>query len=645
MKINRKLITLFSTILVITMVITSVVAFQAVEATVIDSALQDMKNIVKFKEKEIQTLHSRASEDLVFAVKNPQFVQYFELPDTEAGNVYDENDIKQFTPAQREIKTNLDNWIFDFQSKFSVDETCLIDSAGQEHTRLTFKEIAPDDDLSSEEAAAPFFEPSFMLNNGEVHLQYPYVSPDSERWVFAYTTPIVKNDGTKPAFYHFEMPIIVFQELVDTDVGRMYVVDPDGFIIADSDDSSLANARYNVAPDTITSFDPRDYFPSIKTVSASPEFNKVVQDMVTETEGFGTYSKNGELNYIAYTQLPTFGWTLVYEKPYSLMLSGDTSLDSLGATIAIVAAVISAGGLITIFTVSTRISNPIKILATQCNDQNPRDLKKVTVKTTDEVSDVSSAINVMIDQVKDLEKEKEELASMVTHELKTPLTPIIGWCKTLKNTRIMGADLSEKQTKAVNAIMKNASRLQLMIGDIMDVQKLDMNRIKLNNKEINVSEFVHSVHKDLQSAMEHKNIDFTNTTKDEITITVDPNRLEQVLNNFILNAVDFVPDENGKIEIGAQDKGDSVYFYVKDNGTGIPKDKQEGLFARFYQVATTQKRKHGGTGLGLSISNGLVEAFGGKMWLDSDVGKGANFQFEIPKSPPKSDLDDGENKN
>jgi len=654
MKINYKLVILFSTILVITMGITSVVAFQAVEATVIDSELQDMKNLVQFKATEIQTLHSRASEDLVFAVKNPQFVNYFELSDTEAGNVFDENGVKQFTPAQREIKSDLDNWIFEFQSKFSVDETCLIDSVGQEHTRLTFQEIAPDDDLSSEEAGAPFFEPSFLINKGEVHLQYPYVSPDSERWVFAYTTPIMKNDGTKPAFYHFEMPITVFQELVDVDVGRMYVVDPDGFIIADSDDASTANAKFNVEPDFTSNFDPREYFPSVKIVSASSEYNEIVQNMITDNpssvtrignEGFETYSENGQLNYIAYTVLPTFGWTLVYEKPYTLMLSGDTSLDNLGATMALVATIISTGGILTIFTASTRISNPIKRLASQCQEQNPRALKKVTVKTTDEVSDVSNAINVMIDQVNDLEKEKEELASVVTHELKTPLTPIIGWCKTLKNPRIIGTGLTEKQTKAVDAILKNAARLQMMIGDILDVQKLDMNRIKLNNKKVDISEFLNSVHENLQNVMEHKNIEFTNTTKDNIIITVDPNRLEQVLNNFILNSVDFVPDENGKIEIGAQDKGESVYFYVKDNGTGIPKEKQEGLFTRFYQVSTTQQRKHGGTGLGLSIAKGLVEAFGGKMWLDSEEGKGSNFQFEIPKRSPQKDSPDGEVKN
>jgi len=78
----------------------------------------------------IEELHSRASEDLIFAVKNSSFVKYFELPDTQAGNVFDENDVMQFTTEQQEIRDELDTWIFDFQSKFSVDETCLIDATG-----------------------------------------------------------------------------------------------------------------------------------------------------------------------------------------------------------------------------------------------------------------------------------------------------------------------------------------------------------------------------------------------------------------------------------------------------------------------------------------------------------------------------------
>jgi len=600
MKISQKLMVLFSGLIIATVGTTSVLAFQSVEASVIDSELQDMSNIIKFKEIQIQNLHDRASEDLVFAVQNPAFVEYFELSETKAGNVYDENDVKQFTPAQQKIKNELDQWIFNFQSKFTVDETCLIDDTGQEHTRLTFQEIAPADDLSSEEAAAPFFEPSFDKEKGTVHLQYPYVSPDSERWVFAYTTPIVLDDKTKPAFYHFEMPIGIFQELVNTDVGRMYVIDPDGFLIADSDDSSLANARYSVDPQTITSFVASEYFPSIQTAFASSEYNEIIKEMPNNSEGSAIYSKNGELRYVSYKQLPTFEWILVYEKPYSLMLVGDTNLDNLRTNIGIVASGISAGGLLAVFVVSSRISSPIKKLAKECKEQNPTHLQKVDISTTDEVNDVSTAINGMIDQVNELEIQKEEFTSMVTHELKTPLTPIIGWCQTLKNPKIMGS-LTEIQLKAVDSIQTNAKRLQLLIGDVLDAQKLDLDRMRFDYKDINVNELMEFLHTNLQNTMEPKQIEFIINIKGELKIKSDKNRLEQVFNNLILNAVDFVPGENGRIEIGAEDKGDSIFFHVQDNGIGIKKDKQEELFKKFYQVDTSHARKHGGTGLGLSF--------------------------------------------
>jgi signal transduction histidine kinase len=630
MKIGQKLMILFSGLIIATVGTTSVLAFQSVEASVIDSELQDMSNLVKFKEKEIQTLHDRASEDLVFAVQNPRFVEYFELPETKAGNVYDENGVIQFTPTQQKILNELDDWIFNFQNKFTVDETCLIDTAGQEHTRLVFSEIAPDEDLSSEESAAPFFEPSFKTNKGSVHHQYPYVSPDSGRWVFAYTTPIVLDDGTKPAFYHFEMPITIFQELVNVDFGRMYVIDPYGFLIADSDDSSLANARYNVNPQTITSFVASEYFPSIQTVFASSEYNEIIQEMPKNSEGSATYSKDGELQYVNYRQLPTFGWILVYEKPYSLMLVGDTNLENLRTTIGFVASAITAGGLLAVFVVSYRIAQPIKKLAKECKDEDPANLQKISVTTTDEVNDVSTAVNEIIDKVNELEKQKEEFTSMITHELKTPLTPIIGWCQTLQNPKILGT-LTEPQLKAINSIHTNAKRLQLMIGDVLDAQKLDMDRMRFDYRDINVNEFMEHLHTNLQNTMEPKQIEFINNTKGELKMKSDKNRLEQVFSNLILNAIDFVSDEGGRVEIGAEDKGDSVFFYVKDNGIGIKKEIQEDLFKKFYQVDASYARKHGGTGLGLSVSKGIVEALGGKLGVESEEGKGSNFHFTIPK--------------
>jgi signal transduction histidine kinase len=238
----------------------------------------------------------------------------------------------------------------------------------------------------------------------------------------------------------------------------------------------------------------------------------------------------------------------------------------------------------------------------------------------------------MIDQVNQLEKQKEEFSSMVTHELKTPLTPIIGWCQTLQNQKILGP-MNEKQTKAVDAIQKNAKRLQLMIGDVLDAQKLDMDRMRFDYKDISVNEFLEYLHTNLQNVMEPKQIEYINNTKGELKMLSDKNRLEQVFSNLILNAVDFVPQENGRIEISAEDDGDFILFHVKDNGVGISKDSQKDLFQKFYQVDTSHARKHGGTGLGLSVSKGIIEGLGGKISVESDEGKGADFQFTVPKKP------------
>ena len=110
------------------------------------------------------------------------------------------------------------------------------------------------------------------------------------------------------------MPITVFQELVNVDVGRMYVIDPDGFIIADSDDSSISNSKYEVTAKNITDFVPSDYFPSISEDTTFSDFGSLLQMTNSETEFF-KYSNNGEENYVLSKQLPNFDWVLVYEKP------------------------------------------------------------------------------------------------------------------------------------------------------------------------------------------------------------------------------------------------------------------------------------------------------------------------------------------
>ena len=232
-------------------------------------------------------------------------------------------------------------------------------------------------------------------------------------------------------------------------------------------------------------------------------------------------------------------------------------------------------------------------------------------------------------ELKHIDKQKEEFASMVTHELKTPLSPIMIYCELLKDKSL--GELSKEQIVYVNEIYRNTERLDRLIGDILDAQKLSMDTMSFNKQKIATAMLLDKIIKDFSITTDSKQIEFVNSNSSKSTIFADEDRITQVMENLIRNSVDFVPEKNGRIEVGARDEDSKVIFYVKDNGVGIPKDKQENLFKKFYQVDTSHRREHGGSGLGLVICKGIVAGLGGKIWFESEEGKGTSFYFSLPK--------------
>jgi len=130
--------------------------------------------------------------------------------------------------------------------------------------------------------------------------------------------------------------------------------------------------------------------------------------------------------------------------------------------------------------------------------------------------------------------------------------------------------------------------------------------------------------------MKDKKIEFVDSSSTKKSISSDHVMLDKVFFNLIQNAVDFVPTKQGRIEIGAKEEGNSVVFYVKDNGIGIMEKKKDFVFKKFYQVDISFKRKYGGSGFGLVICKGIVENLGGKIWFDTKEGEGTTFYFSIP---------------
>ena len=229
---------------------------------------------------------------------------------------------------------------------------------------------------------------------------------------------------------------------------------------------------------------------------------------------------------------------------------------------------------------------------------------------------------------------KEEFISMVSHELKTPLTPLKMYAEILLKTNRFGV-LNEKQLKAVKMILNNVSKLELLINDIFDVYKLDIGRLKLNKKSIEVTRLVQENVAELEPLTDDKQIEFKAEIippSDKVNVLCDQKRIEQVIANLVKNSIDFVPKTGGRITIRAEtdETTQNVTFTVEDNGIGIPVDKMDNLFKTFYQVDTSLTRKHGGTGLGLVICKGIIENHGGKLWIDRNYTHGTSIKFTLP---------------
>ncbi len=271
-------------------------------------------------------------------------------------------------------------------------------------------------------------------------------------------------------------------------------------------------------------------------------------------------------------------------------------------------------------------------------NERQSELTKALEFKNDELTETEKDLRRANEELVNTETAKEEFLSMISHELKTPLTPLKMYAEMLLKIKSVG-ELNEKQLKAMKMILRSISQLELLINDIFDVYKLDIGKLKLNKKVVQVASLVKENTPELELLMRDKQIQFNAKIippSETVNVLCDPRRVGQVLANLIKNSVDFVPEKGGRITIRTEadyskqtNDGNSNYvvFTIEDNDNGIPFEKINNLFKKFYQVDTSTKRKHGGTGLGLVICKGTVEGHGGKIWVDTKYTQGTSIKF------------------
>ena len=222
---------------------------------------------------------------------------------------------------------------------------------------------------------------------------------------------------------------------------------------------------------------------------------------------------------------------------------------------------------------------------------------------------------------------KDEFIATVSHELRTPLTSIKASLEL-----IIGGAIDKKSSQAdmlINIAHKNSDRLLLLINDILDISKIESEKMQFNRQDIRVKPFLETAIFDNQAYAKKHQVKFVlKQCPDSLYINVDPDRLMQVMSNLMSNAAKF-SHQDSIVEISADNINGSVRIAVCDKGRGIPKDFQNRVFDKFTQADTSDKREINGTGLGLHISKAIVEQHDGTLSFVSTPGKGSEFYIDL----------------
>jgi len=231
-------------------------------------------------------------------------------------------------------------------------------------------------------------------------------------------------------------------------------------------------------------------------------------------------------------------------------------------------------------------------------------------------------------RLRQLENTRQEFVANVSHELRTPLSLIKGFVETL----IDGAkDDPELSARFLRTIEKHTDRLTYLIEDLLTISRLESGQIIMNLHEVELRAEVAQVLDDLQARAAEKKVTLLNEVPAELEVRADSDRLQQVLFNLVENAIKYGRAEGTVVvggKIGADGKAEA---WVQDDGPGIPPDAVDRVFERFYRVDRARSRETGGTGLGLAIVKHIVQAHGGEVRVETELGQGTTFFFTLPQ--------------
>jgi len=259
-----------------------------------------------------------------------------------------------------------------------------------------------------------------------------------------------------------------------------------------------------------------------------------------------------------------------------------------------------------------------------CDEKNADSLREELIR---QAIESKKLLNEAIEH----DRIRTEFFSNLSHELRTPLNVILGTLQLVDMFSSNSTDPSTEKTKKYYKIMRqNIYRLLRLINNLIDLNKLDAGYMKLNKENHDIVGIIAKIAASVSDYIEEKGIHFNySSSVEKKIIACDPDKIERIILNLLSNAIKFT-DRGGEIQVRIWGNDDRLFISVKDNGIGIPKEKQGLVFERFAQIDKSLVRNHQGSGIGLSLVKSLVELHDGKISLISEKGKGCDFIIELP---------------
>ena len=285
--------------------------------------------------------------------------------------------------------------------------------------------------------------------------------------------------------------------------------------------------------------------------------------------------------------------------------------------------------------VSQRISRPMVAIAEDVEKIRLGDLERhIDATSDDEIGKVAKAVNELVDklkadivELKKLQRARSEFLGNVSHELRTPIFTLQGYLETLLNGAI---DDPSVNRVFIEKASSHAARLNVLLNDLIDISRIESGEMKMSFRYFRINEFLELVVSDFHQPAAQRRISLRLelATSPEVETFGDKERLREVMSNLIDNAIKY-NKEGGEVVVSTLPQEDRVIVEVADTGAGIAEEHLPRIFERFYRVDKDRSREVGGTGLGLAIVKHIVDAHGGKVEVQSIVGKGTRFSFAL----------------